>query len=414
MKIRILLNQYRIQRIIPAVGMLQYFVANCLYSDSAETLYIANGAFVLFALITVTSIMLGNGMFTIENIATFLPFVIFGILSAVSAINFSIAFQKAITLVVLIFMVVLINNCVKSGRLSINIILFCLMIAGLAVAVSIVMTYGYKIIIFGIVQGIRVGADVLQLNYLGRYTYYGAVLSFYFAYYKNKPLLYLIFVVTTIVCIASGSRQAIIALIIVILMLFMMKDFSRKKIYFIIKLLIAITVFFVIIHLPGLESIRRRVYSGLTVLFTQSSIVSSDMDRMRMIEFGFQTFIKNPIFGIGLGNIREVVGGTAISDRSYLHNNYVELLACGGIVGFIAYYYIYYRIFALIKCRVANLGWSHETIVSLALIIGQLVLDLFAVNYYSKVQYIVFAFAFLALKYDNQINMHDSGICSQM
>lgn len=56
-----------------------------------------------------------------------------------------------------------------------------------------------------------------------------------------------------------------------------------------------------------------------------------------MREVGFAQFLKTPIFGIGIG-CSDVLLQHTINRSTYLHNNYIELLACGGIVGTALYY----------------------------------------------------------------------------
>ncbi len=389
---------------IPFFGLLFFVVSIFLFSDSVDTLYITNIAFIVLAVLTIVTALLGGGSFYIDSIAVYMPIILFSIISIVFAMNRSLSLQKAETLIILVIMVVLINNCVRSGKLSVNTLLFCIMAGGLAVAVRILSKYGVVRILYSIVGGVRIGGDILQLNYLGRYTYYGALIAFYFAYYKSKPLFYVVFAATAIVCVGSESRQAIISLILCVILLYMLKGFSKKKVFLLIRILLVIGVLFALIQIPGLEAIKTRVYSGLSVVFTQSSSVGSDLDRLQMIKVGFQTFLDYPIFGIGLGNIREISESTMIGDRSYLHNNYVELLACGGIVGFATYYFIYFKIFSAIA-KVVRMGrWGHEIAMAVTLLVGQLILDLFAVNYYSKIQYILFAFALLAVKSSEKEN----------
>lgn len=60
----------------------------------------------------------------------------------------------------------------------------------------------------------------------------------------------------------------------------------------------------------------------------------SDNIRMNLARGGFELFLSNPL-GIGFGNVTNILG-------TYSHNNYIEVLASSGLVGFFAYYYIYF------------------------------------------------------------------------
>lgn len=118
--------------------------------------------------------------------------------------------------------------------------------------------------------------------------------------------------------------------------------------------------------------------------------------RLEMIKLGFELFLRNPIWGIGLDNVRKVVTGI-LSEYKYLHNTYIELLATGGIPGFACFYGIYYRIIKRINNIRRTYGLSDDMKIAMVLLTGQLILDIFVVSYYSKIQYILFAYVLILL-----------------
>lgn len=379
------------------ITLLIYVITIFLYTDDTSTLYISNYAFILFAISVLLWVLIcKEGKFSTANLKIYLPILLFSIITIPLAISTSLASEKTITLLTLIVLVALINNCfIQDGNP--NFILFCVMIAGLAVSINIIREYGYANILAGLISGNRIGREVLQLSYLGRYAYMCAITAFYFAYYKKFRITYLFCAIGTLICFASQSRQSIITLIITFAILFLIKDFSKKKINNILKILAIIVVALIFIRLPALEAVWKRLFSGLMTINVNYGGSESDLKRVYMIQFGLETFLKNPVFGIGLGNIRCVVYGI-ISEYKYLHNNYVELLACGGIFGFVAYYLIYFKAFKNIKYHLKNTDfYRDEVAISLVLLIGQLVLDFFVVSYYSKLQYIIFAFVFIVI-----------------
>jgi O-antigen ligase len=384
-------------RIIDIV-LLIYIVTVFLYTDDNSTIYKSNLAFIIYVLsVLIWIFKYKHGKFSIANLKIYFPILIFSVITIPIAVRASLAIEKACTLAILMILVAVISNCfLKDGEP--NFILFCLMIAGFVVSINIIREYGYSNILLGLMSGNRIGEEVLQLNYLGRYAYTCAITAFYFAYYKNKKLMYLVFGVGLFICLASQSRQSLIALVVTTIILYLIKDFSNKKLFIIFRILIVIAIVYVIIRLPVLEAFRTRLLSGLLTIDEKNYAGSeSDEKRVYMIQFGIEIFKKYPMFGIGLGNIRTVVSGI-ISEYKYLHNNYVELLACGGIIGFISYYSIYLSAFKKIKCYLNYvIEYNDELIISIVLLIGQLVLDMFAVTYYSKIQYIIFSFVFVII-----------------
>lgn len=88
----------------------------------------------------------------------------------------------------------------------------------------------------------------------------------------------------------------------------------------------------------------------------------------------------------------------------YLHNNYWEMLADGGIIGFIIYYWIYAFILKkMIKFRRLSDG---EFVICFTFLILSLILDNAAVSYLSKTTYYKLLFIFIycerLTKYDDK------------
>ena len=385
---------------IEKVFLLLFVASVFVFAGSPDTVRISNIAFLIFAFVVLLCVGINNWVVAYDdiNFGVYLPFAAYSVLSVLIAINRSLAFQKLETVLLLVAMAVLINLCIKPEIKNINFLLVCIMIGGLGVALMVLTEYGVSGIIDGILHGNRIGKDILQLNYLGRSTYYTSAIAFYLAYYKRHKWLYLVFALTTLVTLASGSRQSQLALLIVLVLLFTMKGISVNWTNAVIKILLLLVCLIIVWNLPWLDAVRERMYSGLIVMYTRENATDGDSDRFQMIVFGLETFVKNPVWGIGLGNIREVVGGTVLSDRGYLHNNYAELLACGGLLGFCSYYYIYLKLFVKTRRIVKVSGWSDELIICFALLIAQLELEFFGVYYYSKVQYLLFALAFLVVR----------------
>lgn len=379
------------------VLLILYVITIFLYTDDSSTLYISNVMFAVFgiaAFLWIACAQKGKSVIA-PDLFIVVPLLLFSAFTVPLALNASLAVEKFFTLIILFVLTVLIYNCFTNNG-DPNIILFALMMAGFLVSINIIFNYGYKEMLQLLMSGIRVGSEELQLNYLGRYTYMCAIISFYFAYYKKRRIMYLGALIGAFVCVSSQSRQALLTLIVTVVLLYLIKDFSKKRlIRFAVKIAIVFFAALVIVNLPVLSALRERMFSGLSSVATTTVSSESDQKRVYMIQFGLKVFYQHPIFGIGFGNVREVVSGI-LSEYKYLHNNYVELLACGGMLGFVLYYAIYIKIFRNIKYILKHTSAYHDEIVMVAvLLIGQLILDMFVVSYYSKVQYIIFAYAFI-------------------
>lgn len=133
----------------------------------------------------------------------------------------------------------------------------------------------------------------------------------------------------------------------------------------------------------------------LVSMFTgKGDIGASARTRKNMIELGIQIFKENPIFGIGVG-CPHVVAAGAINFDAYLHNGFVEMLAGGGIVGFIIYYGSYlYLILNFFKFK----NFQDETYkICVVLLVLFLFRDYAMVSIYDKSTYFYFLIFFMEL-----------------
>lgn len=118
---------------------------------------------------------------------------------------------------------------------------------------------------------------------------------------------------------------------------------------------------------------------------------SSNQDTLRMLylKYGIEVFKNHPILGIGSGN-SHIVTLMAAGKKTYLHNNYVELLVNLGVIGFALYYYLYYYLIRRLRSEEKN---CFENRVMVVLLIAQLISDFGVTSYSYKFTYIIFAIA---------------------
>ena len=117
-----------------------------------------------------------------------------------------------------------------------------------------------------------------------------------------------------------------------------------------------------------------------------------------MIEAGWIQFLKSPILGIGVGNAGLAARTVGIQDFwAYLHNNYIELLCGGGIIGFSIYYAKYVYVFVRYIQLKEHLGDLLYPCVIIYII--KLILDYGLVSYFEKPYEIHFLLLYLPVKY---------------
>jgi len=208
---------------------------------------------------------------------------------------------------------------------------------------------------------------------------------------ERKPSL--LAVLNFLIVISSGTRKALIALIlgIIVISFFDVNEKSRgPKISRFVKSLFAITVvavaLYFVLQLPMFEMIKNRLDRMLSLFINNGlTIDNSIRSRSIMVQIGIEQFKKTPILGMGIGNPRILTRSYFGFDYNYLHNNYVELLAGGGIIGTVLFYSIHFSCIYRLRKYKESSDQYYKIIVTILIIL--LFVDYGAVNYYSKSYY---------------------------
>lgn len=247
----------------------------------------------------------------------------------------------------------------------------------------------------------RIGSEISQENVLGMSLATGALLCFYYAYYKNKNIYYLLFAFLFMISALTGSRKALIIIFLGVIFLLFMKE--RLKISlktFFVTLITGISLYF-ILKLPLFELVLNRMESFNNFLTGKGDVDSSALERSSLMLFGWNLFLNSPIVGYGYDSFRHYWGLLSGFQR-YSHNNYIEMLVNGGIVAFFSFYGMYiYCLYNLIKMA---LKFDKTATLLIVILLIQLASDMAAVSYFSKMTFIYFAVFFAYIKNVNSLN----------
>lgn len=217
---------------------------------------------------------------------------------------------------------------------------------------------------------------------------------------KKKQYLLFMFLIVPLI-LFTASRRAIIYIIIeYVIIIFTSGQKILKKI--VISVLLALIAIYIISTLPVFSYLKTR----LLVTINPSAYNTKDystMYRQMLIEAGWAAFKKNPVLGYGVGYSFEKISYSVYKAKTYLHNNYLELMVGLGAIGTMLYYCIYVHILKYaFKC-------ANKLIRSF--IVGIIVLFIFAdvgsVTYYDKFSiWILMLLSFGGIIYgrDNSIN----------
>ncbi len=225
--------------------------------------------------------------------------------------------------------------------------------------------------------GSAVGGN--NTNYYGYIVSMAAIVSFYFAYTKGERRYYLTTVLFLVASILSSSRKSLAIFVAGIILLVFLS--TGKKHHMRHLFLIVFVSFLILILLFVDESLYAIIGYRFESLLGHLSGEASEQEnsiamREYFIEFAKTLFKQKPFIGHGFYNFSVLLSlESEVNNQVYAHNNYWELLADLGILGFITYYWFY--AYLLIKFIVKFFKEKDNPICSLALtmIIAQIVLE---------------------------------------
>ncbi len=225
--------------------------------------------------------------------------------------------------------------------------------------------------------GSAVGGN--NTNHFGFIVMSSAIISFYFAYLKRIKIHYLFTFIFFFLCILSSSRKAILMAIfgICLIILFAFKK-RHHLLHLGVLLIISVISIILIMEIEFLYNIVGFRFSSLFAHYVHDYAFADGSLETReyFIEFARLLFEEKPIFGQGFANFSILLGlennrGLGV----YAHNNYWEILADLGIVGFIVYYWFYLFLFIKLVVKLFKNKDNSIFILALSLLVSEIVLE---------------------------------------
>lgn len=371
------------------------------------------GKYILLApllLMTVTKIISSRGKIIIGFDGYELYLIIFALFiyaSSIWANNAHYAIVKGTNMIEVIIAMYIIKVCIPEKDQIIN-LLKCLMWGNFGIVYYAIYRYGWIDVVDSISSSSRISSTILNANTLGLGAAFAILISVYLLLYERKKLGLLFSIPAFIVLVASESRKALFVLVFGVVVLFTLKNVDNKNIiksFF--RTVILLVVFAVVVYqlaqLPMFEGVNERIMGLINGLTGKGEVDHSTFVRLQMVEIGMNLFKQHPFLGIGMDNAKiytEPAFGVA---NYYLHNNYVEILADGGMVGFIVYYAIYAVI--LVKLWKNRDFTAGEFNIVFLILILRLILDYGMVSYESKNTY--FYLLIFYLEYKKRASIHN-------
>lgn len=313
---------------------------------------------------------------------------LFCLFSSLWARNSNYAIEKGMTVFELLIAFSLLYEAYS--KVAIKRLFLILMWSGFVLSVYTILFVGLDTLQETIKEATRMENTFANINVIGMCCSTSVLISFYFLQKRRNIIDILMCIPCLIVISASGSRKAFVMLVIGILyiMLFKPYDQSKKKGFSkYVALLFSFVVLLIIITEVGKSGFfggtLERMDGLVASLTGKGEEDSSSMIRSYYRLIGFRQFFETPFLGIGMGNARLLAYEYTGYD-CYLHCNYAEVAANGGVVGLLLVYWIYVK---LIRSELRVLRTDPYAVMILLFIILNLILDYGNVSYYSKDTY---------------------------
>lgn len=225
--------------------------------------------------------------------------------------------------------------------------------------------------------GTTVGSN--NSNNFGFLCLTAAILSFFFAYIRGRKKYYILVVFFLFMCLLTSSRKALIMSLagVVLVTLFAF----RKKghlMHFGLICIVALFAFMLVMNVDFLYDVIGYRFEGFLEEFFNSDDLGVEGSlelRHTFIAYAKALFKEKPLLGQGFVNYASIIISKFLSRGSYAHNNYWEILADLGAVGFIVYYWFY--VYLLIKSivQIVKNPKNSLAVLGFILLICQIILE---------------------------------------
>ena len=300
----------------------------------------------------------------------------------------------------IMLMLVVLFSAYRDSEDNVVSLLKAFMWRGYIISAYVLLRYGVTYILYILRNDIRLDSEVLNANTIGMAIAYSIIINVYFIFKEKKFKLYDVLIFAGfILLVATESRKGLVLVAGGVVAVFVLFNWDNKKVVnsvfkTIVVLIVLVLLMVIISKLPFMSGIMSRMSDLVLLLTNQGGRGLTGYNRIEYVKLGMNLFKEHPLLGIGIDNSR-IYTAAYYSKDHYLHNNFVELLACGGIVGFFLYYVIHIHflrnIFRMKRC------FDKESAFCIIMIICMLVMDYGLVSYTSKSTYFLLLIMYLEL-----------------
>lgn len=349
--------------------------------------------------ILMADILKNKGVFRAYKHGVFLYLILvvsYTLFSCIWSVDLEKTLQVVKTLIEIMLMVFVVYNYYSHTHNPVGNLLCVIKLSSIIIVFYTLFYYGISEIIEISKKSDRLQNSFANVNTVGIWAAVGILIQINEFIVEKKVDWKLILCFPNLLIIAvTQSRKALFILIIGSMCLFILsleKKFTlRKMLKSILIMISGMILGVIIINFPFMEGIKERTIDMISGLINIENADLSTTIRLNMIDIGISTFKESPIIGNGFGTsgffLKNYYGDT------YFHNNYVEILSGGGIVGLIIYYGIYvYLLYVFWKNRNRR---SENTNICMVIMLVMLIMDYGLVTYRGKMNYIYITLYYL-------------------
>lgn len=208
------------------------------------------------------------------------------------------------------------------------------------------------------------------------------VLALYYAIVDNKRRFYVPAVILLGILLLGGSRKNIVTMPLIALIFTLFAGSATKRLKKLLMVLAVVAVaLYLLMTLPALAQIQKAMRGMIGGLLESSEIEvdGSTQQRMQLIQWAIDVWAEHPLIGVGWNNYRFYNEA-----RLYAHNNYAELLASLGIVGFLLYYAMFLRVGYILGSGFLHRRVRKEDVLLLGFSISMLIMEYGSITPYAK------------------------------
>lgn len=239
----------------------------------------------------------------------------------------------------------------------------------------------------------------LQSNHMGFCFGFAFMASFYRYRRTRERGILLLILFNLVFTFLSGSRRALMFCTLSPAIFILLRGNKKKLLINTFWVaLFGVVVFFSIMRIHALyDLIGYRIASLFDVLGGGKG-EDTTVTRAFMIEYGFELFLQNPIWGYGL-NYFSVSYGEISGHEVYAHNNYIELMVSGGLVLLFLYYS---KFVSVIRSLFKNHEHNLQSVLFLSILLTLIFSDMASVTYYNRAYYAIFGLALACANISDQ------------